>query len=131
MSDTLRTLPQAFAKYVVAGGVAFCLDYTLLFLCHSVLGMYYLLAAGIGFCGGVLCTYILCNHWVFSRRKLQDRCVREFGIFAFIGLIGLALTLLFMGFFVDVMAFSVYISKLLTTGLVLLWNFSARKIVLY
>ena len=131
MSDSLRTLPQAFAKYVLAGGAAFCVDYTLIFLCHTLLGMYYLAAAGIGFCSGVICTYLCCNYWVFSHRKMKEQKVREFWIFVFIGLIGLALTLLFMGFFVDVMEIPPYISKLPTTGLVLLWNFTARKIVLY
>lgn len=131
MTDGIRTLPQAFAKYVVAGGAAFCLDYALLRFCHSVLGFHYLAATAIGFGGGVICTYLCCNLWVFSRRKMKGHVEKEFGIFVLIGLIGMALTLLLMGFFVDVLALSPYISKIFTSVLVLMWNFSARKMALY
>lgn len=131
MTDALLSLPKAFAKYTLAGGAAFCLDYTLLFICYHFFGLHYLLAAGIGFGGGVLCTYLCCNYWVFSHRKWKDRQVKEFCVFVLIGLIGMALTLLLMGFFVSVMGLHPYASKLLTSGLVLLWNFSARKILLY
>lgn len=131
MTDSLLSLPQAFGKYIIAGGAAFCLDYALLFLCYRFLGLHYLLASGIGFCSGVICTYLCCNYWVFSHRKLQHQQAKEFTIFVLVGLIGLALTLLFMGFFVSVIGLHPYGSKILTTGLVLIWNFSARKILLY
>lgn len=131
MATSLRSIPQSFSRYLVAGGAAFCLDYALFCLCYSCLGLFYAAAAAVGFCGGVICTYICCNLWVFSHRKLKEQRVREFCIFVFIGLIGLALTLLFMGFWVDVAGLHPYISKIITTGMVLIWNFTARKIALY
>lgn len=127
----LRHLAQAFARYIVAGGVAFCLDYALLILCYQFLGLHYLLAAAAGFIGGLLCTYLCCNYWVFSRRKLKAQPLREMGLFVLIGLIGLGLTLLLMGLFVGIVGWHPYIAKILTTGLELLWNFTARKLVLY
>lgn len=127
----LRKLAQAFARYIVAGGVAFCLDYALLILCYQFFDLHYMLAASAGFIGGIFCTYLCCNYWVFSHRKLKAQPLREMGIFGLIGLIGLMLTLLFMGFFVSMVGWHPYIAKILTTGLVLIWNFAARKIVLY
>ena len=62
---------------------------------------------------------------------MADKVVAEFLIFLIIGLIGLGLTLLFMWLFVDVAGIYPLISKLVTTAIVLLWNFGARKIILY
>lgn len=155
----LKDLVASFLKYLVAGGIAFVVDFTALMLCKTVLGIHYLLASVIGFSLGLIVTYICSNTFVFSQRKMGDKQVAEFSIFAIIGVVGLLLTMLFMWLFVDVCGgmweltgiaqltdycYSlvgghplgtvncvVALSKLLTEALVLLWNFGARKIILY
>ena len=72
---------------------------------------------------------------------MGDKQAAEFTIFTVIGLVGLVLTNFFMWLFVSVcsgvwaalgLAFcAVEMSNLVTEGLVLLWNFGARKIILY
>lgn len=124
-------LIAAFAKYLVAGGMGFIIDYTVLVICFNLLGWHYLLSSILGFIAGLIFVYITSNKWVFSRRKMADKAVVEFIIFAVIGIIGLGLTVLFMWFFVDICGIYPLISKLITTALVLLWNFGARKIILY
>lgn len=131
IADGLRNLSKSFTKYVLVGGVAFCLDYAVLSFTHLVLDWHPLLAAAAGFCSGVVCTYLCCNYWVFSHRKMRDKQAQEFAVFVFIGLVGLLLTLLLIGFFDDVVGLPTEISKLPTEALVLLWNFTARKIALY
>lgn len=124
-------LIAAFAKYLVAGGMGFMIDYTVLVVCFNLLSMHYLISSILGFVAGLIFVYITSNKWVFSRRKMADKAVAEFIIFAIIGIIGLGLTVLFMWFFVDICGIYPLISKLITTALVLLWNFGARKIILY
>ena len=121
----------SFAKYMVAGGVGFLLDYMVLAVCFECFGWHYLLSSALGFVSGVVFVYICSNKWVFTRRSMADKVVAEFTTFLLIGLIGLGLTLLFMWLFVDVAGIYPLISKLVTTAIVLLWNFGARKIILY
>lgn len=131
MAESFRNLSKAFSKYVLVGGVAFCLDFAVLSFTHLVLGWPSLVAAAAGFCCGVVCTYLCCNYWVFTHRKMRGHQAREFAVFTGIGLVGLLLTLLLIGFFDGVVGLPTELSKLPTEALVLLWNFSARKIALY
>ena len=121
----------AFVRYMFAGGVGFLIDYSILALFYEVCGCHYLLSSAMGFVCGLIFVYVASNRWVFSNRKMQHHQVVEFVIFSIIGLVGLLLTMLFMWLFTDVCAIHVLISKLLTTALVLMWNFGARKFILY
>lgn len=130
-SQAIKKLVTSFLKYLVAGGLGFVLDYGTLTLCYEVLGVHYLVAATCGFLVGLIFVYISSNKWVFDTRKMKNRRVQEFLIFAVIGIIGLGLTNLFMWGLVDGLGVYPLIAKLFTTGVVLMWNYGARKIILY
>lgn len=121
----------SFAKYLVAGGAGFIVDYSFLTLCYVLLGCHYLISAASGFIAGLVFVYISSNKWVFASRRLKDNVAMEFFVFALIGIIGLLLTVLFMWVFVDVSGIYPLVAKLMTTALVLVWNFGARKMILY
>lgn len=124
-------LYRAFVKYLFAGGMGFVLDYGILVLMYEVAGVHYLLSSAVAFTAGLIFVYICSNRWVFTQRRMQHRQWLEFVIFAVIGLIGLGLTVLFMWIQVDCLGIYPLVAKLITTGLVLMWNFGARKIILY
>lgn len=126
-----RSLIISFVKYLFAGGLGFVLDYGILTLCFEILGWHYLVSAASGFSAGLLFVYASSNKWVFTYRSMEDKKLVEFTIFLLIGIIGLGLTILSMWVLVDVFGIYPLISKLLTTAVVLLWNFGARKIILY
>lgn len=130
-SSTVRALFISFCKYLIAGGAGFLLDFGTLYLCFNILGMHYLISAGLGFIVGLVFVYISSNKWVFGERQMGDRQVLEFSLFTIIGIVGLGLTVLFMWLFVDALGIYPLIAKLITTGLVLIWNFGARKYLLY
>ena len=127
----LKDLFIAFVRYLFAGGAGFLFDYGVLVLCFEVFGWHYLLASAVGFICGLILVYVASNKWVFSNRKMSHRQVVEFAVFSIIGVVGLLLTMLFMWVFTDVCSIHALISKLLTTALVLVWNFGARKLILY
>lgn len=127
----LKELISSFVRYLAAGGAGFLIDYGIFAICHEVFGGHHLLSASIGFTCGLIFVYVISNKWVFANRKMQNHQIVEFIIFSAIGLIGLLLTLLFMWIFTDVCSIHALISKLLTTSLVLGWNFGARKFILY
>lgn len=131
IGDSMKRLCVAFFRYLLAGGFGFVLDYAVLALCYEVFHIHYLLSSGAGFMVGLVFVYLVSNKWVFSTRRMKDKAWLEFVVFSVIGVIGLLLTILFMWFFVDVCKIYPLISKLVTTTLVLFWNFAGRKIILY
>ena len=127
--STDSTLVQLF-RYTFVGGVAFVFDFGFLYILTEFVGLHYLLSASLSFLLGLTVNYVLSVLWVFSRHALRSRWV-EFGIFATVGLIGLALNALFMWLFTDVAGLYYLLSKVGSTILVFLWNFFARKVSLF
>jgi putative flippase GtrA len=125
-----RGLPGEFLRYVAVGGVAFLFDFTTLTVLREAAGFHYLLSAALGFCVGLVVNYTLSTKWVFSRRRLASKTA-EFSIFTVVGVAGLALNEIVMWLFTSGFHFHYMLSKLVSAGLVLLWNFSARKILIF
>lgn len=119
-----------FFRYCFVGGLAFLVDYGLLYLLSDKFGLHYLLSASIAFIAGLVVNYLISTFWVFSESKYQDKR-KEFAIFAIIGVIGLGLTEGLMWLFTDLAGMHYMLSKLITAALVLLWNFIARKVILF
>ena len=139
LKDTLEALlkgksgnltVQVF-RYLVSGGVAFLVDTGLLALQTELFGREYLLVwTAIAFTVGLLVTYLFSILWVFDKRRLKNRSA-EIGIFVLIGVIGLGLTELLMWLFADKIGIHYLVSKIITTVLVFVWNFSAKKTILF
>jgi putative flippase GtrA len=129
LDDTDSTLVQ-LVRYTFVGGVAFLCDFGGLYALTEFAGLHYLVSASLSFLLGLGVNYALSVLWVFSRHALKSRWV-EFGIFAVVGLVGLALNALFMWLFTEVAGFHYLVSKIGSTALVFLWNFGARKISLF
>ena len=121
---------QAF-RYLVSGGTAFLVDAGLLALLTELFGREHLLVwTAIAFCAGLLITYLFSILWVFDNRSLKSRTA-EVTIFVGIGVIGLGLTELLMWVFADKAGLHYLLSKIITTVLVFVWNFAAKKLLLF
>ena len=118
-------------RYLVSGGVAFLVDAGILALLTELFGQEYLLLwTAIAFAAGLLITYLFSILWVFDNRSLKSRSA-EVTIFILIGVIGLGLTELFMWLFAGKAGIHYMISKIITTVLVFIWNFAAKKTILF
>ncbi len=126
---TDNTLIQLF-RYTFVGGAAFMVDFTTLFILTEFFKVYYLISAGIAFLFGVIVNYSLSISWIFNTRRFKNKWI-EFGIFAFVGVVGLGLNEIFIWFFTEHVHFYYLISKLVSTAFVYLWNFFARKYILF
>lgn len=121
---------QAF-RYLISGGTAFVVDTGLLTLLTELFGREHLLLwTAIAFCVGLLITYLFSILWVFDNRSLKSRTA-EVGIFVAIGVIGLGLTELLMWAFAQKAGLHYLLSKIITTVLVFVWNFAAKKLILF
>ncbi len=118
-----------FFRYVFVGGFAFLVDAAVLWLCEKF--MHYMLAAAIAFIVGLAVNYALSTWFVFSESEQVTNKVKEFIVYAVIGVIGLALTEAIMYLLTDICNFYFLLSKIFAAAVVLIWNFVARKKILY
>ncbi len=119
-------LVKQILRFTVVGGLAFLIDYGLLYLLTEFIGIHYLISSIISFTVSVIFNYIMSITWVFDVTKKQG--VKEFIIFIILSVIGLGINELIMYLMVDIMAIHYMISKLFSTGIVMVYNFITRKI---
>jgi putative flippase GtrA len=137
--ETLRrkmprgSLRGQFVRYLVTGGLAFAVDYGLFVLCYDNFGWHYLLANLVGLVAGLVINYIMSVVWVFSecKRVLENKKTAEFGIFAIVGIAGIGINQLLMYLMVGNLDWNAKVSKIVAAALVLMWNFGARKLMLF
>lgn len=118
-----------FFRYIFVGGFAFLADAFTLWLCEK--WMNYMIAAAIAFVVGLAVNYALSIWFVFSESSKVKNKVKEFVVYGIIGMIGLLITEGIMYLFTDVFGLYFLISKIIAAAIVLVWNFAARKVVLY
>lgn len=121
---------QAF-RYLISGGTAFLVDTGLLALLTELFGQEHLLLwTGIAFAAGLVITYLFSILWVFDNRSMKSRTA-EVTVFVLIGIIGLGLTELLMWLLARQAGLHYLLSKIVTTVLVFVWNFAAKKLLLF
>ncbi len=138
-----------FFRSLFVGGIATVADMAVLILLRELLHIPENVAAIFGFIVGLAVNYIVSTFWVFAKAKVKNR-VLDFIGFGVIGVIGLGLTQLIIepfamegmfgtGFLVKYAVFGpllpvdkyYIIGKVLAVVLVYMWNFFARKFILY
>ncbi len=119
-------LIKQILKFTVVGGLAFVIDYGLLYVLTEFIGIHYLISSIISFTVSVIFNYIMSITWVFDVTKKQG--VKEFIVFIILSVIGLGLNELIMYLMVDIIGIHYMISKLFSTGIVMVYNFITRKI---
>ena len=126
-----------FLRYVVVGGVSFAADFLSMVLLEEALlksyswGIY--VAVVFGFLVGLAVNYALSLKFVFTASDYADkgRSVSAFVLFGIIGLVGLLLTELGMWLGVSVLGIHYTLVKVIVTGGVLLWNYLARRLIVF
>jgi putative flippase GtrA len=126
---TDNTLLQLF-RYTFVGGFAFLIDFGTLYILTEYFAVHYLISAAIAFILGLITNYVISVKWVFNSRILKNRWL-EFFLFTLIGLVGLGLNELFLWILTDIFLIYYLLSKIITTVIVYLWNFFARKFLLF
>ena len=125
-----------FLRYSVVGGISFLVDFLLLYLLReticadSMIGLY--LAAFGGFMGGIVVNTWLSIQFVFRLpevvAKRRGRNILDISKIIGIGILGLLLTELGMFFGVELLQCYYLWVKVIVAGVVMVWNYGARKI---
>ncbi len=121
-----KKLIDQILKFGVVGGLAFLIDYGLLYVLTEFVGIHYLISSVISFTVSLIFNYILSIKWVFDVTKKQT--VKEITIFVILSVIGLGINQVVMYVGSDLLHVYYMLTKIVATAIVMVWNFVTRKI---
>ena len=125
----MKNLIKQIMRFGVVGVISFLVDYGILYVLTEKANIYYLLSAGISFTVSVVINYLLSMSWVFKSNKKKGK-KEEFIIFIVLSLGGLLLNQVMMYVFVDYMNVYYLLAKIVATAIVMIYNFTSRKLIL-
>lgn len=123
-----KLLTQIF-KFIIVGGIATVIDYIIFFIMHDILHINTLVSNIMSFSISVIYNYIASVKWVFDVDKDKDK-KQQFIIFIVLSVIGLGINTGIVFLLIDVLKVYSLISKVIATGIVMVFNFITRKIFL-
>jgi len=126
----MNPLLRQATGYVGASALAFAIDFLLLSLLVSGLGVPYLAAAAASFMAGTVVVYYASVRHVFDYRRLED-WRQEFAVFAGLGLAGLAVNLAAMYALVSGLGLHYLVAKVGAAGFTFSANFLLRRWMLF
>ena len=121
---------RQFVLYGAISVAALALDYGLLIFLTEYVGIYYLISASIGFLAGMLLVYLTSISFIFDERRLTSTSLELTGFVA-IGVAGLVLNGLLLWCITVGTPLSYQLAKLPTAGIVFLFNYFARRHLLF
>lgn len=114
-----------FLKFCVVGVSGTAIDFGLTWLCKEIFKIPKFLANAIGFVVAATNNYILNRIWTWG--STSDQVGVEYVKFFTVSLIGLGLNTLILYVFNEKIKLNFYVSKVIATGVVMLWNFFANN----
>ena len=125
----MKKLIKQLFRFGIVGGIAFLIDYSVLFICTEYLGIYYLISSFISFTVSTVFNYIASVRWVFDVDQKKSKR-RNFVLFIVFSVIGLGINQCIMWFGVEKLDFYYMIVKIGATAIVMVFNFVTRKMFL-
>lgn len=122
----MNKLTKQIFKFLIVGGIAFLIDYALLYILTEYCNIYYLVSSVISFTISLIFNYIASIKFVFETDKKESK--KHFIIFIVGSIIGLGINQLVMYVMVELMNVYYMFTKIVATGIVMVWNFITRKI---
>lgn len=134
--DSMKGNIKQFISYFFVGGVAAIVEWIMFFLFANVMTLNYILSTVLAFIFSTTTNWILGRVFTFKNSTSYKNNVGKeaFAVFL-VSAIGLLFNMFLMYIFVTVMGFDSVIgktaSKIAATGIVFVWNFLIRKLVVY
>lgn len=126
---------KQFISYFIVGGVSAIVEWVSFFLLGRFLNMPYLPATALAFVVSTTTNWFLGRTFTFKNSKLGKKKGKEFVQVFGVSAIGLLGNLFLMFLFVTVIGmkteFLKTLAKIISTGIVFIWNYLARKLWIY
>ena len=117
-----------FIRYFFVGGIAAVVNIGLLFVLTSIFDIYYIISNIEAFIAGLTVNYYLTKKLVFTN-KTRISSKLEYFIYGIIGIAGLIIDTMILWFLTSTIGMFYLMSKIMSTLIVFVWNFGARKIL--
>ena len=125
-----------FFRYCFVGGIATVVEGGALwliqhFLFREAAGFFVFAAQAIAFIFGLIANFALSKLFVFQEKSEKTNAAGEFVAYGVIGVVGLGIKWLMLWGFNTMLGWHYMLVWLVATVLVLIWNYAARRILLY
>ncbi len=124
----MKIIKQLF-RFGIVGAICFLIDYSILYICTDIFKIYYLISSIISFSISTIFNYILSIKFVFTIKEDRNKN-KDFINFIVFSVIGLILNQIIMWIGVDVINIYYMITKVISTCIVMCFNYITRKIFL-
>ena len=114
-------------KFLMSGGTAALVEYATFLLLHGA-GLKLLLANALSFSGGLVTSFMLNKHWVFSH-KGDGR--KQFVLYFVLAAVNLAIGSGLLLFLVHGLKIPAFISKICVMGMIATWNYLVYKKIIF
>jgi putative flippase GtrA len=122
---TLREILSQLAKFALVGAFGTLVHYAILILMVEKGGTSAVIGSSIGAIAGAFVNYFLNYYFTFRSNRRHAEAIVQFYIVAGTGFL---LNALLMWLIADLLGVYYILAQLVTTGLVLLWNFSINRV---
>lgn len=120
----MKKLINQIIKFGIVGFIAFLIDYGL-FALLTLVGLHYSISQIISFIVSFIFNYTASMKWVFDSNSKN-----KFIPFLLLSLIGLGINELLLYIGIDLLHYNKLIVKLISTIIVMIFNFTTRKILI-
>lgn len=127
----LQSNIKQFISYFFVGGIAALVEWATFFIFESIIGLGYLLATVISFAFATTVNWILGRHFTFKTEAKNNKKFIDALVVFLVSGVGLGFNMVLMYLFVGLLGLWPLFGKILSTGIVFLWNFAARKYIIY
>ena len=126
---------RQFLSYFWVGGVSAIVEWLVFSALDTLLELPYLLSTVLAFICSTTVNWFLGRTFTFKGSAYQDRKAKEIFLVFLVSAVGLLFNLLLMYLFVTVLGMNTHflktVAKILSTGIVFIWNFVSRKYLIY
>lgn len=125
----MKKLINQIFRFGIVGIISFGIDYSIFWLLNDKLGIYYLISNACSFSISVIINYLLNLKYVFHSSEEANK-INEFIIYIILNIIGLGINQIIMKVCVDFFQIYAMAAKIIATGIVMVYNFISRKILI-
>lgn len=118
-----------FLKFGIVGTSGVGIDFGITYLFKEKAQIHRYIANSIGFICAASSNYIFNRIWTFNSN--DPEIMKQYFIFVFISIIGLAINNLFLYLFETKAHLKFYLAKLVAIGITTLWNFAANYLITF
>jgi len=121
----INRFDRLFWSYLFISVIATAVDILFLFLLTDIIKINYLVSGTFSFFFGTVVAYLGQKYFTFKDQN--KKIARQFGLFAFISVIGLLINLLVLKICVDAFGLHYMIGKIFAIGIGFIWNYTANR----